>query len=301
MCDFKLEADELLNEAIMSETPVIIVEGIDDIQVYEQIAESTGKYVEVYASENVKGITDGCKGVIESISVIREAANDMDIDKYVLGIIDADTRCYLDTVPNDSAILMLNWYSLESHFITEEATNYVIKNLTRASGKLLTDEVIANINETIKEQLFELYLISIEALRNACEKDYEAVLGYSMNLMEIKRRQLNTFDREKEEQLYAFANERGISKSWDNLLKVCKGKWLFIEYCYQLKRYIQSLSSQCADSVINQCQFCLVKAFEKCLYRVKTNFEEKQIEELILSNVSNGSFGYVQQKIDSMI
>lgn len=299
--DFKLEADELLNEAIMSETPIIIVEGIDDIQVYEQLAESTGKYAEIYASENVKGMTDGCKGVIDSIKVIREAANDMDIDNYILGIIDADTRCYRNTIPTDSAILMLNKYSMESHFVTEQATHYVIKHLTRASNKLVTPEMAIDIHNTIKEHLFELYLISLEALKNACCDDYEASIGYSMNLMEIKRRQLNTFDLEKENQLNAFAQEHGLSKSWDDLLKVCKGKWLFVEYCYQLRRYIQSLPDQCKKSSIQQCQFCLTEAFAKCLYRVKTNFDEKQIEELILSNISNGEFGYVQQKIDSMI
>ena len=92
---------------------------------------------------------------------------------------------------------MLKWYSLESHFVTEEATSYVIKHLTRASGRLVTPALVTSIHNTIKEQLFELYLISIEALRNACEKDYNAVLGYSMNLMEIKRRQLMQFKPEK--------------------------------------------------------------------------------------------------------
>ncbi|MGR5331618.1 hypothetical protein [Photobacterium damselae] len=301
MCDLKLEPDELLNEAIMSGTPVIIVEGIDDIQIYEQLAESAGKEAEIYAAENIKGITEGCKGVINTIELIREAANDIDVENYVLGIIDADTRHYLNKVPTDNAIMILKWYSMESHFVTEEATSYVIKHLTRASGKLVTPSVVANIHDTIKEQLFELYLISIEALRNACEKDYKATIGYSMHLLEIKRKQLDKFDLDKEKQLYSFAQERGIDKSWENLLKVCSGKWLFLEYCYQLKKHISSLPKLCEDSVVTQCQFCLTSAFKKCLYRMKANYDENQVKELILSNVSNGSFDYVQQRISSMV
>ena len=39
-----MEYDEILNEAIMSETPMLVVEGVDDISIYEGICQQLDKY-----------------------------------------------------------------------------------------------------------------------------------------------------------------------------------------------------------------------------------------------------------------
>ena len=49
------EIDELLNEAIITGVPAILVEGIDDISVYDEISASVPFDVEVYAIENIEG------------------------------------------------------------------------------------------------------------------------------------------------------------------------------------------------------------------------------------------------------
>ncbi|MEI8706271.1 hypothetical protein [Pseudoalteromonas sp. B62] len=54
-----LECDELLNEAIMSKTPIVLVEGVADIPVYEQLSEVNELKSEVYAIENIKGYAEG--------------------------------------------------------------------------------------------------------------------------------------------------------------------------------------------------------------------------------------------------
>ena len=45
----KYQADELLNLAIMEKIPYIIVEGIDDIRIYEEIASSANIHCEIFA------------------------------------------------------------------------------------------------------------------------------------------------------------------------------------------------------------------------------------------------------------
>ncbi|MEH8173571.1 hypothetical protein [Aeromonas veronii] len=84
MSDLVLEADEILNEAIISGTPILIVEGIDDIQVYEDISDHAGKQVEVYAVENIGNLSEGCRGVIDCIRTVRENAEELDIARIQL-------------------------------------------------------------------------------------------------------------------------------------------------------------------------------------------------------------------------
>lgn len=48
-----MEYDELLNEAIMSETPIVVVEGVDDVPVYENLCFSIDGNHEVIAIQNL--------------------------------------------------------------------------------------------------------------------------------------------------------------------------------------------------------------------------------------------------------
>lgn len=301
MSGLLLEADELLNEAIMSETPILIVEGIDDIPVYEDVANSVDKVVEVYAAENIGDVSEGCRGVINCIENIRCVSENFNIDPYVLGIVDRDSRPYRGETPVDSAILLLNWYSMESHFITNEATEFVIKTLTRATGKLLTDDLVVKVHNTIKEQLFNLFYISLESLKGACQAGYDSIIGYSMSIGEIKGRCLVEQVLQKQSELDSFASDLDICQSWDDLLKVCKGKWIFTEYCYQLKQQVNLLKDKCKTSEVEQCQFCLSEVFDKCLYKVKSTYNESQLQDLIMSHISTGSFDYVKTRVAQMI
>lgn len=297
-----LEADEILNEAIISGTPILIVEGIDDIQVYEDISDHAGKQVEVYAVENIGNLSEGCRGVIDCIRTVRENAEELDIEPYILGIIDRDARFYRNEIPSDDAILLLNWYSMESHFITMEATKLVIKTLTRASSNLLDDKLISTIHEEIKGNLINLFFISLEALKNSCEETYDAVLGYSDSLQEIRGRKLDkVINDNKKNDLIAFANLMKIECDWENLLRICKGKWLFSDYCQELKKKAHELKTLCETSLIAQCQFCINESYDKCLYKIQGNYQHTQIQDIITTNSRVGDFDYVRERISQMI
>lgn len=302
MSNLALEADEILNEAIISETPILIVEGIDDIQVYEDISENAGKKVEVYAVENIGNLSEGCRGVIDCIRTVRESSEELEIEPYILGIIDRDARFYRNEIPSDNAILLLNWYSMESHFITMEATRLVIKTLTRAPSNLLDDSLISTIHEDIKGKLINLFLISLEALRNACEEHYDAALGYSYSLEEIRGRKLDkTILDNKSDDLIAYASSMNIDLDWENLLRICKGKWLFFDYCQELKKKANELKLLCEASLIAQCQFCINESYDKCLYKIQGNYQHTQINDIITTNSRVGDFDYVRERISQMI
>ena len=55
----KFEADEVLNLAIMEKTPYIIVEGVDDIRIYEDIAGSAGVVGRLSLRQQARGFVRG--------------------------------------------------------------------------------------------------------------------------------------------------------------------------------------------------------------------------------------------------
>ncbi|EOX1558441.1 hypothetical protein ACPD0L_003868, partial [Vibrio cholerae] len=135
----------------------------------------------------------------------------------------------------------------------------------------------------------------------ACDSNYESSVKYAMSIGEIKGRDLFKDVFMKEDELNKFALEMGIEKNWDNLLKVCKGKWIFIEYCNQLKEYVSNLKEMCEKGNISQCQFCITHTFEKCLYKTRSSYNEGQLQELIMNNVSLGDFNYLESRLLQLI
>jgi hypothetical protein len=114
-----LGIDELFIEAIMTEVPCVLVEGIDDIEIYSQLSEQLEVKPEVYAIETVKGFTVGCEQVIKAINRLDELPPcEHAIVDHMLGIIDKDVREFRNQLPQSEAILVLKYYSIESHFIS---------------------------------------------------------------------------------------------------------------------------------------------------------------------------------------
>ncbi|MFA0288181.1 hypothetical protein AB4544_17105, partial [Vibrio sp. 10N.222.45.F7] len=288
-----LEMDELLSEAIISETPLIIVEGIDDVPVYESLFYGNGANAEVYAAENIVEGSDGSRGVIDCIDSARAQFPEIDISQYILGIVDRDARYYRGEIPNDQALLVLKAYSLESHFVTKEATRHIIRNMTRVSEKHITPEFENMVFNKVKDCLLDLFYISLEALKNACCEEYESKFGYKQNLQQIRAQNLNNFTEEHIRQLDKFAQSKGITNSWEDLLYICKGKWLMFEFCNILKVEIKLLTEKCREKHIQQCQFCISEAFDKCLYKVKADLNEYLIHQSVVSENKNGSLSYL--------
>ncbi|MGM7911300.1 DUF4435 domain-containing protein [Yersinia enterocolitica] len=296
-----MEFDEVLNEAIMSATPMLVVEGVDDISIYEGICSQLGKYSEVVAVQNLKDMSEGNRGVIEFINTLLELNYEGDLGRYILGIIDRDTRYYRAEVVNNSAIFMLKWYSMESHFITQEAIKCVIEQCTRIQPKLLTDELIDMIYEKLALNLMSLYYLSLECLKKACVKEYESLASYKMNVQHL--RNIGVFESilDRKENLDEFAQQNGIDNNMSGLLNICKGKWLMGEFCKSLIVEVKNLKMKCLHDEINQCQFCHSGNNELCLYGFEGNYNESQISSIIKKNEGYTQFSYLKERIANMV
>jgi hypothetical protein len=294
------KAVELLNLAIMTKVPVLIVEGRDDIAIYQRLAESVGRRCSVFASENLVA-SPGCVGVIRNISEIRERSGMMDITPYVLGIIDRDARYYRKEIFEDDALLILHYYSIESHFVSKEAVRYIAEKTTRITGELLSEESCELIFNEIKSDLDVLYLCSLEALKNACDRNYDAELGYSEKIRSIIKQGKPDRLIAKEQELAAFADSIGVDKSWESILTICKGKWVFQVFIDTLISKLASLPEMCKTNAVAKCQYCVREVYQNCMYALTANFSSSHMEQILLQDVQQPSLSYIKNRFQSMV
>lgn len=296
-----MEYDELLNEAIMSETPMLVVEGVDDISIYEGICHQLEKYCEVVAVQNLKDMSEGNRGVIDFIKALLELNYEGDLDKYILGVIDRDSRYYRGEIVNVPAIFMLKWYSMESHFITRQAIRCVAEQCTRIQPKLLTDELVEMLYGKLMDTIMLLYYMSLECLKKACVKDYESLASYKMNVQHLKN--IGAFEllAERKDSLDEFASQVGVSNDLNGLLNICKGKWLIGEFSKFLICEIKILKEKCFRNEIEKCQFCHSGNNELCLYGFEGVYNEPQIANIIKKNEGYTQFGYLRERIANMV
>ena len=122
------DLEETVIVAFMCNLPVVIVEGQDDIKFYDNIATLNNINIDVRAIETVDGYAEGCEQVCDAMEEVQELIiNDVRLKKYVMGIIDRDVRQYLNTVPEKNNLLVLKYYSYETHLITDKTIGRLIE------------------------------------------------------------------------------------------------------------------------------------------------------------------------------
>ena len=295
------EIDELLNEAIITGTPVILVEGIDDIPIYEKISSSLDFDVEVYAIENIEGYTEGCEQVINAITELNLLDNTRHpLNENILGIIDKDVRDFRGEVPNLDALFMLNYYSIESHFLTKGNILNVLKLTTKANKSLLSEELISIMMDEIETSLFDIYYFSLESLRKALDPDYQSSFCYSYSFGRIYDETTRVSVLNKKDELDVFASDLGVFCDFDTLKKISKGKWLLDLFSHEILKSINKLPSKCVQNSIEKCRSCTTGIYDKCMYKIKDGFNKNAIKGLIFSSVDEADVDYIKYRINTI-
>lgn len=294
------EPDELINVAIMSQTPVLIVEGVDDVPLYERITLSLQKDYDIYASENLLNLTcreSGCRGVIKALEKIEEI-DFKDYEKYIVGIIDRDVSTYLNIQYNLKGLFISKNYSIESDFINKEMILYLLETLTNATQKLIEEPLIDKIFKELIDKLIHcLYYVSLESLKNACNSDYVGEYTYEQAIEHIMNTDLSNFFSNKKEELDLFAKEKNISKNFANLLLISKGKWIINQFIFLLKNEFSELPRLCQNGEIKKCQFCIIGNEKKCLYKLVLNYNNGSVRNLMFRNLNHSGIDYIKTKL----
>ena len=298
MTTMAFKIDEVLNAAIMSGIPVLIVEGVDDVQTYDLIAQDPYTSVEVYAVETIDGYSAGCGHVIKAIQDL--AALEQGIrpfDHYILGIVDRDVREFRKTLPNESAILVLDGYSLETHFVTQEVLRKAILSYTKVTASLIGGRTLEQIMEKIENALLDLYYFALEALKCALNKGYDSAFSYSLPCSRRKDSTLRASIESKKHELDQFASELGIVRDMHQLKKIAKGKWLLELFCSEIQEELKTLQKYCGVVDFGRCQQCISGNSDKCMYKPKVNLDFKTIYELAKNDGALPTLQYIRDRI----
>ncbi|MFV7666800.1 hypothetical protein [Shewanella algae] len=301
MDSLNYQIDEIYNEAIITGIPAIIVEGIDDITIYERLADNATLNVEIYAVENIEGFAEGCDQVIKAI----EELNTLEGTKYklvnhVLGVIDKDVRDFRKELPEIEPILVLNYYSIESHFVAQSVVKHILKLCSKASRDLITDDLCTAIMDEIETRLLDLYYFSLESLKKSLTPDYDSDFSYSYACGRMNDAVIKRSLEEKRDSLDRFASEHGLTPCLDVIKSISKGKWLIDVFASEILNCINTLQQKCQDKHITMCKSCISGAYEKCLYRINEGFTKRSIKSLALTDTDFQEFDYIRQRIASI-
>lgn len=297
----KLSIDEVLNEAIMSSTPAIIVEGIDDLKTYIALAKDALDDFEVYAVETIDGYSGGCDQIVSAIRDLYQLNDAIHpVENFVLGVIDRDVREFRNELPSEAAIFPLRHYSIESHFVCKEVFEAALFQYTRVHPDKLGPEFAQNLFADIEQQLLDLYYFSLEALKGAVEPGYNADFKYSYNAGRRKQEPTRSDVLAKAAQLDQVAAQFQLQPNLESLKKVAHGKWLLTAFCEVVHSVLSSLSVHCGKYGSEQCDFCRVSILGKCTYRIKEGVSNKTLYSVASENTQLASLDYIRHRMSNI-
>ncbi|CAG2152866.1 DUF4435 domain-containing protein [Cupriavidus numazuensis] len=298
----KYEIDEILNLAVMCKMPHLIVEGIDDIKVFEQIAASAGKTCEVYAVENIAEYTPGSAGVKRAMEdLVALSTTPGDIEAHILGIVDRDASHFRSEMPELAPLLILKKYSIESHFVSAEVLKELITKSSSISPSLLEKLDFTALFTRLATALLDIFYPAAEALRTAVTPGYLSTFRYEDGIGRRLQQETKDALEAKKNDLNAFMKSRGLSKDFDSLSLIAKGKWLYEVFCELILDLVRELRESCRSAKIYQCQFCKYDADSKaCQYKLADGIGKKALYSLGRELVNNPEFDYIRSRIAAM-
>lgn len=302
MGEMEFNLAEIYIQSIMTKIATVIVEGVDDVPVYDSICSHLDKNYDVIAVENIDEFPEGSIGVIQAMEKISSMPSSQHIPtNYILGIIDKDVRDFRNEIPQNDLVFMLNQYSMESHFVSEEALIGITNRSIKATSNLKGEDLNQFIFDKVKESIGDLYLYSLEALKGATDSSYDADFSYSYKFGRMKDPVIKQNMELKKTSLMNFANTLGVTQCMDSLKKISKGKWLLSYFSEQLEKVFQTLPSDCNNSHIEKCQFCLNEAVNKCQYKLKEGVTHITIKSFALEEVKGTELNYVRDRLENML
>ena len=299
----KYKANEILSQAIMTKRPIAIVEGVDDIQVYDDVSKASGIKIKVLPVECIEGANQGCDGVIELMDkILSLQTSKYDYKKYVVGIIDKDVRDYRKNIPENELVFPLKYYSMESHFVCEQRILDLVKQFTKTTDELRTNTLHTHLVGEVNKALNSLYLYSLESLKGAIDSNYTSDFSYSCSAGRIGRdTALEQRIQAKKDELLSFAVENQVSCDLESMRKFVKGKWLIDLFSQELVRAITSLNGKCGEGQLKKCELCITEIENKCSYKIKEGVNHTHIKLSMMSNLDSPNFEYLKNKFRTLV
>jgi Protein of unknown function (DUF4435) len=285
---FKYNIFDILAASIMNHEPMVIVEGKDDYQIYQTIAKEVNPQIQVYQVNEFEDYEAGCTGVINCLTVLQPKFAERPDNIYkILGIIDRDVRVFRGEMPNHLlGLFVTKHYSIETYFATTSNLRKLLHVITYLPIQDIDNQLLTFVQTDFNDSIETLYWFSLEALKNACVRDYDAKLRYDDSPNKLTGSDFNRdalpVIRAKEADLRTFATHINLSK--DDIRLIAKGKWYLHWFVHHLYPKIKMLKDHCRNARIRQCRSCRVGNFQDCLLKMKeTHYQLSVLQGLLLN------------------
>ncbi|MFM4922498.1 hypothetical protein [Aeromonas dhakensis] len=298
----RISIEHAITKAVMIGKPLIIVEGKDDLPIYNALMDGRDN-LEIKPIECFDSCSSGCKEierVVDNINSKYPAKHK--VYNYFKGIVDLDAKKYRKEVCNKEGILYLNTYSFENSLVNKKSLSHLIKLLTNASEKDLNDIVFDIVIEKINENLNPFYYITLEALKNAVEPSYIGVIGFSSGYEKtlLNKDELRSV-LSKTQSLDTFAEQQNINiRSILDMHSYCKGKWHLRYFIQEASKAVSTLAPNCGMK-IKKCVYCENEIISKCIYKKQSSMKADDIIKAIKNNVDNAELAYLKAEIEQWL
>lgn len=292
-----LSIRQFITRARFQNMPLVVVEGKDDVAIYEQLSLIAKKRLFIRPIETIEGYGEGCEHVktfiADAQSVLEESIEN---ERYLLGIIDRDASFYRGNNYSDlKALLVLNAYSIESHFTTRNHVYFLLEHSVHSIQRV-NEVVLDLISEGLNDVYEKLYYFSLEALKNACDSEYVNVIGYGNSFGQIKNQieALWPAINDKRAILDQFAIEKAISIQ--DIKLVAKGKWFLEAFIDEIFGKISRLHEYCSSdeySDFPRCIYCENGIYEKCSWKLKKNVTKNYASLMVYQFLDEEETSYI--------
>lgn len=269
--NLKYDIYDYIALAIREQKPFLVVESYDDRQIYTQIAEYIQKNIDILQVSEFDNYTNGCESVIKLITKIQPDFQQNNIAKYVLGIIDRDTRPYI--TPNErpynadsdwalvqtlQGLFILKYYSIETYFATSQNITKLLQKITYATAKDSNPNIISYLLSNEQIHLPLLFYISIDALKEHClgYEAYKARKSYAEDeqgsavTAEGFLSNFSTYLANNQSHLDEFATQKNIT--FQNRKQVIKGKWYLYYFSTKIDEQLGKIGKEDLSFIPNK-------------------------------------------------
>ena len=304
--ELQYQISTLLAAALMSEEPLVIVEGGDDVEFYKKITDNkiNVKCSEVIINSENNKYKPGCDGVIKIVEDVQTLLErDPRLEKFFLGIIDADYRNYSEeTYSGYKGLFILKYYSYESHFCTDNSVINFISAVTGARKDEITEDILEIAKKGIEEHVKELYYVGLQALEGILNQR-TTLVSYDMTAENLfEEHEGNTIVKqvmERVDELDEFASEQEIKK--EHYRCIIRGKWLLYTVAKIVYDNISEIKKSCKEALIEQCDFCRNEQYSQCIWGKKMELKRSQlVHYFIYNNLMEPEITYIKDKINTL-
>lgn len=283
---------EVYADAKIRNSKIAVVEGIDDIAIYDKIISDNNLNIEVKAIDNVQILDDnhnritGCEGIILMFEKVSNSIASEESKRYLLGIIDRDYRDFKNENPNNELIFVLDRYSIENYFLNINTFKACLSHYTRLSENDLNQNWVIKEFDSIKNNLLEkLFLLCIESLKKQLTPNYESSIHLDLDSPDryLRDAEIKQEISRKTKMLLDYAESLSLHKNIETLIHICKGKWLIAVYAELIKEFINKnkLCTEYQEDEIEKCQYCKVGNTQNCLHKKKINCNLGEVKVML--------------------